>query len=146
MAHDTLIIKSDLNASLDAVWKAISQKEDMDKWYFDIPDFKLEQGSVFHFEGGEAQDRFMHNCEILEIIPIKKLMYSWSYEGHTGHSIVTFELNSLGDKTRITLYHQGLETFVHPKLSRDKFEEGWKYIMHESLRAYVEEGRALRNW
>ncbi len=141
-----VIIEQEFDASLELVWRAITEKELMKKWYFDIPDFKLEVGYNFHFEGGEEDKRYLHLCEILEIIPLKKLKYSWSYEGYSGLSIVTFELSSVGKKTKVKLIHEGLETFTNPDFIRDNFVGGWEYLIHESLKEYLENGKALRYW
>ncbi|WP_313029045.1 SRPBCC domain-containing protein [Soonwooa sp.] len=38
-----------INAPIDKVWKALTNKDDMKHWYFDIPDFNLEKAAVFNF-------------------------------------------------------------------------------------------------
>lgn len=146
MEHTPLIIEREFNAPIDLVWRAITEKELMEKWYFDIADFALEVGHTFHFEGGEEDKRYMHICEVLEIIPLKKLTYSWSYEGYPGRSFVTFELTALGEKTLLKLIHKGLESFDHPDFKRENFQGGWTYLIQESLPAFLEEGKALRYW
>ncbi len=42
----------------------------------------------------------------------EKLQYSWRYDGYEGNSFVTFELFAEGDKTRVKLTHEGLETLA----------------------------------
>lgn len=146
MKNKSLIIEQEFNAPIAFVWRAITEKGLMKKWYFDIFDFKLEVGSKFHFEGGEEGKRYMHLCEVLEVITYKKLKYSWKYEGHAGLSFVTFELSSAGEKTKMKLIHEGLETFINPDFMRDNFVGGWKYLIHESLKEFLENGKALRYW
>lgn len=146
MENIPLIIEQEFNAPIALVWRAITEKELMKKWYFDISDFKPEVGCKFHFEGGEENKRYMHLCEVLEVIPNKKLRYSWKYEGHVGLSFVTFELSSVGEKTKVKLIHEGLETFTNPDFIRDNFMGGWKYLIHESLKEFLENGKALRYW
>lgn len=141
-----LIIEQEFNAPKEMVWRAITEKELMKKWYFDVSDFKPEVGCKFHFEGGEKDKRYMHLCEVLEVIPYKKLKYSWQYEGHTGLSFVTFELSSVGEKTSVKLTHEGLETFTNPDFIRDNFVGGWKHLIQESLKEFLENGKALRYW
>ncbi len=51
MEDKPLIIEQEFNAPVELVWRAITEKELMKKWYFDISDFKLEVGCKFHFEG-----------------------------------------------------------------------------------------------
>lgn len=146
MDNKPLIIKQEFEAPIELVWRAISEKELMKKWYFDIPDFKLEVGSIFHFEGGTEENRYVHICEIVEIAPPNKLKYSWTYEGHPGISFVTFELSSIGEKTKMKLTHEGLETFEHPDFKKENFQGGWNYLIHESLFKFLETGEELRYW
>ncbi len=144
--NNPLIIEHEFNAPIDLVWRAITEKELMEKWYFDLSGFKPEVGYKFHFEGGEENKRYMHLCEVLEVVPLKKLKYSWKYEGYTGISFVTFELAAAGEKTTLKLIHEGLESFTNPDFKRENFVGGWKYLMHESLKEFVENGKALRYW
>lgn len=146
MDNKPLIIEQEFNAPIALVWRAITEKELMKKWYFDISDFKPEVGSKFNFEGGEEGKRYVHLCEVLEVIPNKKLMYSWKYEGNVGISFVTFELSSVGEKTKVKIIHEGLETFTNPDFIRDNFVGGWKYLIQESLKEFLENGKALRYW
>ncbi len=146
MENKILIIEHEFKAPLELVWRAITEKELMKKWYFDISDFKLEVGSKFHFEGGEEGKRYVHLCEILEVIPQKKLKYSWKYEGYPGLSFVTFELSHKDGKTKLKLTHEGLETFTNPDFARDNFVGGWNHLIHESLKEFLENGKALRYW
>ncbi|MEM7380510.1 MAG: SRPBCC domain-containing protein [Bacteroidota bacterium] len=146
MENKPLIIEQDYDAPIELVWRAITEKELMEKWYFDISDFKAEVGCKFHFEGGKDDKCYVHLCEVLEVIPLKKLKYSWRYEGYEGISFVTFELFSLGAKTKLKLIHEGIETFKNPDFIRENFVGGWNYLIHESLKAYLEEGKALRYW
>jgi uncharacterized protein YndB with AHSA1/START domain len=146
MDNKVLIIEQEFKAPIELVWRAITETELMKKWYFDISDFKPEVGCKFHFEGGEECKRYMHLCEVLEVIPLKKLKYSWKYEGYTGLSFVSFELESLGEKTKLKLTHEGIETFTEPDFMRENFLGGWKYLILESLKDYLENGKANRYW
>lgn len=146
MDSNLLTIEQEFNTPLELVWRAITEKSLMKKWYFDISDFKPEVGCKFNFEGGEENKRYIHLCEVLEVVPNKKLKYSWKYEGYTGLSFVTFEISSIGKKTKIKLTHEGLETFTNPDFKRDNFVDGWKYLIQESLKEFLENGKALRYW
>lgn len=146
MDNKALIIEQEFNAPIALVWRAITEKELMKKWYFDISDFSPEVGYKFQFEGGEECKRYIHLCEILEVVPQQKLKYSWKYEGYTGLSFVTFELSSVGEKTKLKLIHEGIETFTLPDFMRGNFLGGWKHLIHESLKEFLEKGKALRYW
>ena len=140
MKQQTFIIERTFNASVADVWKALTQKELMKEWYFDLAEFKPEVGFKFQFTGGPSPERqYLHLCEITEVIPKRKLRHSWRYEGYEGNTFVTFELFAEGDKTRLVLTHEGLETF--PANNRDfaksNFAEGWTYIINTSLENFL---------
>jgi len=129
------------NAPSEKVWKAITDRDEMKKWYFDIAAFKAEPGFEFTFTGqGHKGEKYVHLCEVKEVIPEKKLSYSWRYEGLPGNSLVTFELFSEGDKTRLKLTHAGLESFPtgNADFAKESFMGGWDYITGTSLKNYLE--------
>ncbi len=142
-----LVIEQEFEAPAELVWRLITDKELMKKWYFDIPDFKLELGAKFHFEASTEKACYVHLCEILEIVPFKKLKYSWKYEGYAGLSFVTFELEPMGNRTKLKLTHEGLDTLPQENLHfrNDNFIQGWKFLIQESLIKYQEKEKAYGN-
>jgi uncharacterized protein YndB with AHSA1/START domain len=117
------VIERTYNAPADKVWQAITDKDKMKQWYFDLKEFKPEVGFEFQFSGGTREQTFLHLCKITEVIPGKKLTHTWTYDGYPGESFVTFELFAEGDKTRLKLTHAGLETFPgQPAFARTNFE------------------------
>ncbi len=136
-----ILITRVFDANIDQVWKAITSKEQMQRWYFDLAEFKAEVGFQFQFTGGPSPEKqYLHLCEITEVIPNKKLTYSWRYDGHAGNSFVTFELSSEGNSTHLKFTHKGIDSFPadNPNFAIGNFIEGWNYIIHTSLKDYVE--------
>ena len=133
-----------IDAPVSKVWKAITDKEDMKQWYFDIAAFKPEVGYEFQFTGPGEQykqyKQYRHICKITEVIPNKKLSYSWRYEGYPGNSQVTFELFEEGDKTRLKLTHEGIESFGadNPDFSRENGDAGWTYLIQTAIKVFLE--------
>ena len=106
MTNEPYVIERIYNAPVKKVWKAITDRDQMEQWYFKIKEFKPEVGFEFSFEGGDPDGVcYIHLCKITEVIPGKKLTYSWRYKGEEGISYVTFELFPEGDKTRVKLTH-----------------------------------------
>jgi len=141
MKQEPFVIERIFNAPADRVWKAITDKEQMNEWYFKLSEFRPEVGFQFQFEGtGNDGTRYVHHCKITEVIPGKKLTYSWSYEGLQGMSYVSFELFEEGNKTRLKLTHEGLETFPqgNPDFAKESFTAGWKHIIGTSLPEFLE--------
>lgn len=136
---EPFVIERFYNAPIEKVWKAITDKEDMKQWYFDIKDFKPELGCEFSFEGGKDEKCYLHLCKITEIIPNKKLRYSWRYDGYEGNSFVTFELFKESNGTRLKLTHEGLETFpaTNPDFARENFVSGWNQLIGTSLPEFL---------
>ncbi len=129
------------NAPVETIWKALTDKVEMKKWYFDLEEFKAEVGFKFTFTGGPTPDRqYVHRCEVTEVIPKQKLVYSWGYEGYSGLSYVAFELSPQDNKTHLKLKHSGIETFPQetPDFAIHNFNAGWDGIVNKSLKAYVE--------
>ena len=141
MENSPIILERILNAPVKKVWTAISNKDEMKKWYFNLAAFKAEVGFKFQFSGGPSDDvQYLHLCEVTEVIPEKKLTYSWKYDGYEGISHVTFELSAVGDQTKLVLTHKGLESFPksNPHFGRHNFVEGWNHIIGKSLPEYLE--------
>lgn len=140
MKQEPIVIEGTLNAPIAKVWRAITDKNQMKEWYFHLSEFYPEPGFEFQFEGSKDDKSYLHLCKITEIVPGKKLQYSWRYEGYEGNSFVTFELFELGNKTRLKLTHEGLETFPasNKDFARENFVEGWTTIIGTLLPNYVE--------
>jgi uncharacterized protein YndB with AHSA1/START domain len=133
-------VERTFNATESEVWEALTDKDKMKKWYFDIKDFKPEVGFEFQFLAGDDKKQYLHLCKIKEVIPYKKLSYSWKYDYDPGVSVVTFELFPEGDKTKLKLTHEGLDNFSkdHPELAKKNFKQGWDQIIDTNLKQYLE--------
>lgn len=139
MSTKPFIIERTFNAPVSLLWKVLTNKDEMKKWYFDLKEFKAEKGFKFQFVGGPPERQYVHLCEITEVIKEKKLSYSWCYEGYEGYSVVTFELFENGNQTTLKLTHIGIETFpAIPDFAPQNFAEGWKHIVTISLEKYLQ--------
>jgi uncharacterized protein YndB with AHSA1/START domain len=136
---DAVVIERTFNAPVERVWKALTDVDEMRQWYFDLKEFRPEIGFEFEFVVEHGGMTYHHLCRITEVIPQKKLAYTWRYKGHEGDSLVTLELAAAGDRTRLKLMHEGLETF--PKtaaFARKNFEAGWTAIIGSELKRFLE--------
>ncbi len=142
MDNQPILLERMLNAPIAIVWKALTDKEEMKNWYFNLTEFKAEPGFEFRFEGGPSPDKqYLHVCEVTEVTPAKKLTYSWRYEGYAGISFVSFEMKEHGAQTLLKLTHTGIETFPadEPDFAKKNFAEGWNHIINTSLKDYLEQ-------
>jgi uncharacterized protein YndB with AHSA1/START domain len=136
---EAVVIERTFAAPVARVWKALTDVGKMKQWYFDLKEFKPEVGFEFEFIVEHEGMTYHHLCKITEVIPQRKLAYTWRYKGHEGNSLVTFELFADGNKTQLKLTHEGLETFPKtPSFARKNFMEGWTQIIGSSLKEFVE--------
>jgi uncharacterized protein YndB with AHSA1/START domain len=133
------VIERVFDAPVELVWRAITTKEDMARWYFDLEEFKQEKGFEFKFTVEHEGFTYCHNCKVTEVVHQKKIAYTWRYEGYEGDSLVSFELLPQNGKTKLKLTHQGLETFPKlPSFARHNFVRGWTMLVGTSLKDFVE--------
>lgn len=134
-----LVIERTFDAPAARVWQAITDTNDMRRWYFDIKEFRPEPGFAFRAEAEHEGVRWMHLFRVTEVIPGRKLAYSWRFDGYAGESLATFELFPEGNRTRLRLTHAGLESFGSvPRLARKNFEAGWTQIIGTNLKKFLE--------
>ena len=139
MNTQPFVIERTYDAPIEKVWQALTDKDQMKQWYFDLKEFKPEVGFEFEFEGGTEEKSYTHLCKITEVIVGKKLTYSWRYKDYEGNSFVSFELFPEGDKTRLKLTHTGLETFpANPDFRKENFAAGWSDIIGRSLPEFLQ--------
>lgn len=139
--HDNVVVKQRVNAPVERVWNAITDKSQMREWYFDIPDFAPEPHTEFAFYAGSEEDQYHHHCEVLEVVPQQKLKHTWAYpEISKDKTLVKWELQPDGDGTMVTLTHKGLENFDHlgKDFQHESFENGWNEIVTKNLKSFVE--------
>lgn len=129
-----------LDADIKLVWKAITERELIKLWYFDLKSFKPEVGFTFEFTGGHEDGiQYNHLCEVTEVEFERKLSYSWKYEGYEGISYVTFLLSEENGKTRLHFSHRGLSTFPgsNPDFAISNFEAGWAHFISSALPEFL---------
>lgn len=136
MKNEPVVVERTLNASVERVWKAITDKDQMKKWFLNLTEFKPEVGFEFNFKGGPAQ--YLHLCKITRVEYEKLLQYTWKFGGLKGDSLLTFELFPEGNITKLRLTHEGVETFPAEEVgSKEDFAQGWGNLLDSSLKGYL---------
>ncbi|MFN2541203.1 MAG: SRPBCC domain-containing protein [Chthoniobacterales bacterium] len=136
---EAVVIERTFTAPIGRVWSALTDVDQMRQWYFGLKAFKPEVGFEFEFVVEHEGNQYHHLCRITEVVPEKKLAYTWRYKGEPGDSLVTCELFAEGNKTRLKLTHAGIETFPKtPAYARKNFEAGWTVIIGSELKQFVE--------
>lgn len=62
MKNAPFVIEKIYTARVSKVWKAITDKEQMKQWYFDIANFKPEVGFEFQFSGRGKKEKIIYTC------------------------------------------------------------------------------------
>lgn len=142
MQNEPVVIQKTYNAPVEKIWKALTDINEIRKWYFNLAEFKAEPGFEFSFLAGHEGRQFLHLCRVTTAVPNKKLSYTWRYDGFEGDSEVSFELFPEGEKTKLVLTHTGLETFPanNPDFQRSNFVMGWTHFVEVALNDYLRDG------
>ena len=139
--EEVIQVERSFNTSSSVIWKALTDADEMRKWYFDLTAFKPEKGFQFSFTGqGREGANYVHLCEVTEVIPERKLSYSWTYEGLKGYSEVSFELIPGNGSTMVRITHKGISSFSEngPDFAIQSFAGGWDHILNISLKDHIE--------
>ncbi|QDV40474.1 hypothetical protein Enr13x_02800 [Stieleria neptunia] len=136
-----IVVEQSFDASKPAVWKAITEREQMVQWFFDnIPEFRAEPGFETQFDIDAGRRIFRHLWKITEVIPEQKIVYDWRYEGFPGSGKVTFELFEENDGSKLRVTNEGIESFPKdvPEFTRESCEDGWTYLLQDNLKHYLD--------
>lgn len=138
MIENAIEYKVVYNFPIAEVWRAISEKDAVSEWLMPC-DISPEVGHKFHFstkpfpgfDGSIA-------CEVLEVIPLQLLSYSWS-GGPLKRTVVTFRLEQDGERTILHFNHSGFEGFLNKLIVQKILANGWKTkILPVLLKNYLE--------
>lgn len=127
-----------LDAPVSRVWKALTDKDELKQWCFEMNAFEPQAGFEFQFYGEKDGHKFLHLCKVVEVQVEKKMKWLWTYEEVPGDTYVSFELFPEGEKTRLRLTHEGLETLPQDEnYARHNFMQGWNSILGQLLPKYL---------
>ena len=142
MSNQQVVVERIYKAPIEKVWRAITDRDEMEEWYLNLKEFKVEVRFAFEFTGGEeGGTQYLHKCVITEVVPGQKLTYSWRFEGYPGNSFVTFELSKQdANGTMLRITHKGLETFPTdiPDFEIKNFFTGWDHLINIILKEHLE--------
>jgi uncharacterized protein YndB with AHSA1/START domain len=90
------------------VWHALTDSRMISRWLMATDDFRAEVGARFTLHD-ETQDgcRGHVECQVLELSPPDRIVWSWSNADDPGPTRLVIELEAHGEGTRLTLRHTG---------------------------------------
>ena len=96
----------------EAVWAAITESATLAQWMYPN-DFEPRVGHRFTFQvpGNPKMnfDGLTVRCEVLELEPPSRLVFSWRVAGPVANTQVVFRLEPEGEGTRLFLEHSGFD-------------------------------------
>ena len=139
-AEAPVIVEDSFNASIEKVWKAITDLNEMKLWYFDnIDSFKAKVGGKSRFAVQSEGRTFTHIWEVTEVTVPNLITYNWKYEEYPGDSFVSFELFEQEGRTKLVLTATVVEDFDDSILEfkRESCQKGWEYFICFRLVEYL---------
>jgi uncharacterized protein YndB with AHSA1/START domain len=134
----TITMEYDLPHAPAKVWRALTDPKLVAQWLMDT-DMQLKVGSKFKFtmQPSAWWDGIVRS-EMLEVVPNKKLVYSWgSSQGNTElATVVTWTLTPTpSGGTKLSLVHSGFPTKDSPYFAGA--QSGWKEKIDSKMRAVL---------
>jgi uncharacterized protein YndB with AHSA1/START domain len=130
----------------ETVWKYLTHSKLMAQWLMEN-DFQPVVGHHFMFRAQPYPPiGFDGNvfCQVLDIIPEKKLSYSWKFGPKPGEilvdSVVTWTLVSKNQGTELKLEHRGF-TGTKDMPAYHIMNEGWKKNIEERMKKLIEKSQ-----
>lgn len=146
LPHPPIVVERTYGAPVALVWRAITDVEQMKAWYMTkLTAFRAEPGFKTEFTVRFKDRDWVHVWEVTTVVPERKIAYRWTFAGIPGESLVTFELTPQGERTRLRLTHEGVESFhaeATPGLERGNFLGGWTELVGAELPAFLEQEKA----
>ena len=141
IGFNPLIVEKTYNASANKVWKAITDENQMKKWYFEtLKSFKPEVGFETKFSVQADDKDYLHIWKVTKAIPDKSISYTWKFGGYPGESLVTFEISEENNLTKVKLTEVGIESFPqdNPDFTRENKLNRWNYFMGKRLKEHLD--------
>jgi len=111
-----------INAPVAKVWRYITDPAKIAGWLMEN-DFEARPGKEFRMACGQEGPI---QCQVLEIVPEKKLVYSWASAQIPIKTLVTITLSAENQKTRLVLVHSGWDTLPPSEQEAARpFDQGW---------------------
>ena len=142
ISEGPIILNYRLPANIEQVWNALTNHEIMIQWFFpNIPDFKPEVGFKTQFVIENEGRVFTHDWKILVVSKNEYIVYHWRYPEYSGDSNLTFNLESKGNETTVTVRVDILEDYPDeiPEFKLESCVGGWNYFIGESLLNFLQD-------
>lgn len=122
---------------IDVVWAALTSRALVSEWLMPTRDYAAVVGHRFSFNAPRMPGwDGVIQCEVLEVTPTTRIVWSWRGSNMRAATRVTFTLAPDGDGTVLTLEHtgwSGLGGFILSRMHRGGW--GGKFLRRQLPRA-----------
>lgn len=125
---DTITKEVTLNSNIQTVWNAITRQEEISTWFLKA-DFKAEKG--YHYTFNSSGENCTEITGIVQKADPYTLIYTWIVEKTKAETIVSWQLEAIGEQTKLSLTHSGISNYSdeHAIKMFEDFSNGWKNCM-----------------
>jgi uncharacterized protein YndB with AHSA1/START domain len=124
-----------INATPERVFQALTEKEDLERWFLAKAEVDLRPGGAIRFEWGPG---VFNVGKILVLEPPHRLSYTWEAL-EPSPTTITFELTAENDGTRLHLIHTGIGEGEDWDNYYTSISSGWNAHLN-NLTAWLETG------
>ena len=132
-----------IKSSKDVVFKAISEADELMRWFPTKVESDPRTGGKFKFEWKftDASQNGSQEGEFVEVIPNEKLTYTWTAKSIS--TLVTFVLSESNGETTVELDHSTAQDGADEKMLHDEHADQWGFFLM-NLKGYLEAGMDMR--
>jgi uncharacterized protein YndB with AHSA1/START domain len=125
-------ISGETVATVAAAWAALTEPGQVARWFAETTPVEGGAGSAYSIDFGDGG---VIDGVIRELIPARRLSYTWQWRGHEEQpTVVTWELEPLaGHGCRITLTHEGWQEAGADEALRDDHAGYWEGYLADLL-------------
>lgn len=124
-----------INAAPKRVFQALTEKEDLERWFLAKAEVDLRPAGALRFEWAPEA---VEVGKILTLEPSHRLSYSWEALS-PGPTTVTFELGEENNGTQLHLFHTGIGEGESWKSYHAAVNSGWDVHL-QNLTSWLETG------
>lgn len=133
----------EIDAPPASVWRHLTEGTLLSQWLMPTEDFQARVGHSFTFRtvpvGDVGEWDGIVRCIVRELIPEKKLSWSWTSNALRVETLVAITLEDLGGRTRVTLEHSGWDSLpADRQWLIDEHDRGWAALLTQRLKAQSE--------
>ncbi len=129
-----------IRTSPEDLWNALTNGDVTPLYYYGAQlETSLEPGTPFLYRHHADKSVTMISGEVVECVPMKRLIHTFDFMKGDGPSTVTYEIEPMGDVCKLTLVH----VFEEENKTFSDVQSGWNPIL-SGLKTWLETGEVLQ--